>query len=147
MSQLCSTLEAGNWHKLYIHNYFKSIEVMVELTTRGILSIGTLRADHLRDCKLLLEKEMKKKGTGSSDLKVEANFAVCVLQWCDIKLVKIASTYCGAIPVSDVKRWSNKEKKMITIPRPFMILEYNQNMGGVDKFDMLMALYRIDRKD
>ena len=28
-----------------------------------------------------------------------------------------------------------------------MISEYNQNMGGVDKFDMLMAFYRIDRRN
>ena len=63
---------------------------MVELIIRGILSIGTLEADHLRDCKLLPEKGMK-KGTGSFDFKVEANFAVCVLQWCDIKLVSFAS--------------------------------------------------------
>ena len=40
-----------------------------------------------------------------------------------------------------------QERKYISIPRPFIILEYNQNMGGVDKFDMLIALYRIDRRN
>jgi len=40
-----------------------------------------------------------------------------------------------------------QERKYISVPRPFIILEYNQNMSGLDKFDMLMALYRIDRRN
>ena len=35
----------------------------------------------------------------------------------------------------------------VTVERPFMISEYNQNVGGVDKFDTLMAFYRIDRRN
>lgn len=120
---------------------------MVELKAKGILSIGTLRADRLWDCKHLPEKEMMKKDRGSFDFHVDANSGVCVLQWFDNRIMRVASTYYGAIPASDVQKWSRKEKRMITISRPFMILEYNQKMGRVDKFDMLMELYRIERRN
>ena len=40
---------------------------------------------------------------------------------------------------------SDKERKYVSVPRPFIILEYNQNMGEVDTGEMLMALYGIDR--
>ena len=32
------------------------------------------------------------------------------------------------------------------MPCPQIVGEYNQNMGGVDLADMLLALYRIDRR-
>ena len=71
----------------------------------------------------------------------------CVLEWYDNKVVRLVSSYCGASPTTNLQRWSKKESKYVSVPRPYMIAEYNQNMGGVDKFDMLMAFYRIDRRN
>lgn len=35
-------------------------------------------------------------------------------------------------------------KKTVDVDRPFVVKEYNTFMGGVDKADMLLELYRID---
>ncbi|KAK0046219.1 DNA polymerase subunit gamma-2 mitochondrial [Biomphalaria pfeifferi] len=43
-----------------------------------------------------------------------------------------------------VERWDNK--KHVEVPCPAAVTEYNANMGGVDLFDMLAGLYRVDHK-
>ncbi|KAH9500833.1 hypothetical protein Btru_073125 [Bulinus truncatus] len=45
-----------------------------------------------------------------------------------------------------VERWGNKAKKHVEVPCPAAVTEYNANMGGVDLFDMLAGLYRVDYK-
>ena len=71
--KLCNTLDSKNGHKLYIDNYFTSFEFLIKLKSEGILAIGTLRADKMRDCILEPEKVLKKKGRGSYDFKFDAN--------------------------------------------------------------------------
>ena len=43
-------------------------------------------------------------------------------------------------------RYDKKEKKKIEIQRPAIVDQYNSKMGGIDLQDMLLNLYRIDRK-
>ncbi|KAK0044836.1 PiggyBac transposable element-derived protein 2 [Biomphalaria pfeifferi] len=45
-----------------------------------------------------------------------------------------------------VERWDNKAKKHVEVPCLAAVTEYNANMGGVDLFDMLAGLYRVDHK-
>ena len=43
-----------------------------------------------------------------------------------------------------IQRWSSKEKKVVSVPCPKMIHQYNKHMGEVGLCDMLMSLYRIE---
>ena len=67
-------------------------------------------------------------------------------QWFDNRAVQISSLHVGIEPVKEVKRWDNKTKKFVEVPCPAAVDEYNTNMGGVDLFDMLAAMYRVDHK-
>ena len=58
----------------------------------------------------------------------------------------IASTFAGVEPIDQVRRWSEFSKKHIMIDRPHSIGVYNNYMGGVDKIDYLISLYRIKVK-
>ena len=40
------------------------------------------------------------------------------------------------------ERFDRKERKKVTVTRPAAVQVYNSYMGGVDKADMLLALYR-----
>ena len=55
----------------------------------------------------------------------------------------MASNCHGVEPVGSAQRWSSLEKKRIEIPQPFLIGQYNRNMGGVDRMDQNIAVYRI----
>lgn len=46
-------------------------------------------------------------------------------------------------PAGSAKRWSTAEKRRIEIPQPYLIGQYNKNMGGVDRMDQNIATYRI----
>lgn len=61
----------------------------------------------------------------------------------DNSVVTAASTSIGVKPISYVHRYSQKEKKKISVPRPLMIGEYNKYMGGTDLMDQNISTYRI----
>lgn len=58
----------------------------------------------------------------------------------------VSTNVHGVKPENSVQRWDKKQKKKIDVKRPALIGEYNANMGGVDKCDMLMSLYRNSMK-
>ena len=45
-----------------------------------------------------------------------------------------------------LKRYSKKQTKILMVPQPQMLYQYNQNMGGVDLADNGIANYRISIK-
>ena len=93
-------------------------------------------------CPLLTEKEMKKKDRGYNDHMVSSETNVLVCQWLDNKVVSVASNIHSLNPTHMVKCYNCKEKRHIEVSCPHLIKQYNRNMGGVDKCDMLMSLYR-----
>ena len=48
----------------------------------------------------------------------------------------------GVKPMFKVQQYDRKEKKHINVKCPQLIKSYNECMGGIDKCDMLLALYR-----
>ena len=66
-----------------------------------------------------------------------------LVRWNDNSVVTIASTVAGVSPTGRARRWSAKEKKEIEIPIPEAIAQYNSYMGGVDRMDQNLGLYRI----
>ncbi|CAH1987930.1 unnamed protein product [Acanthoscelides obtectus] len=82
----------------------------LENTDKGLKCTGTLRENRLSDCPLEKSSMFKKKSRGSFDYLLEENQNNITQQ---------------------VKRFSQKEKKMIHVEQPRLIKQYNENMGGV----------------
>ena len=60
--------------------------------------------------------------------------------------VQLSPTHVGIEPMSRINRWDGKKRKYVEIDYPAIVKEYNERMGGVDLFDMLMSLYKLDHK-
>ena len=97
---------------------------------------------HAKCIKLLkTEKELKAKGRGSSEYRTDMNSGVRGMKWHDNKCVTLASNFSDVSMGKPVKRYDSKSKEFIEVPCPDMVNAYNLFMGGVDKNDMLVALY------
>ena len=64
----------------------------------------------------------------------------------DNKVVTLLSSDKGVQPLGRVKRYNKDTKKKEDNPCPSIILNYNCNMGGIDKSDMLVQLYKTPMK-
>jgi len=131
-----------NKHKIFFDNYFSSPELLIILKEMQIFAVATLRENRARKCPIATESELKKKGRGAMDFATNAKEEIIVCGWYDSKRILIASNYLGKDPIGHCNRFDRKERKKISVERPAIVAEYNKQMGGVDKSDMLLALYR-----
>uniref|UniRef100_A0A087XB13 PiggyBac transposable element-derived protein domain-containing protein n=1 Tax=Poecilia formosa TaxID=48698 RepID=A0A087XB13_POEFO len=134
--KMTSTLPAGKNHKVFADNFF------THLKQRGIYYIGTVRMNRVKNCQLMDEKELKKKGRGSLDFRVNQENDI-IVRWYENKAVNLLSSFVGVEPLGSVKRWDRKAKTHIMVPRPTIVDTYNRFMGGIDLLDMLSALYKF----
>ena len=86
---------------------------------------------------------MKKEGRGAVKQVFREDNKVCIVQWFDNKEVLSVSNESGAFPCDTCRRWSKEDQAFINVPRPVLIKQYNDKMGGVDLSDRMIAYYRI----
>jgi hypothetical protein len=133
--------------KLFMDNYYMTLEIMEYLLKeRNIHTTGTIRSNRLQHCPLPSEKDLKKRGRGSYEQYVDYNSNITAVRWFDNKIVTVVSTYLESNEPDEVRRWDKKLNQRINIKRPRVIGEYNKYMGGIDLNDMLLAMYRNNRK-
>lgn len=109
---------------------------------KKIFAMGTIRSNRCKKCPLMSEKDLKKKGSGSSDCLVSEGRKVAVTKWLENRAVTLASNFLGVKDEDTARRQSRTEKCFVEIKRPAVICAYNRSMGGIDKADFLVALYR-----
>lgn len=131
-----------NKHKLFFDNYFCSPELIDYLLMKKIWAIGTLNMKRSRKCPVTSEKDLKKEGRGATVEVVAKNKPIVVTAWNDNKRVTIISNFIGKEPLGECNRFDRKKRETVTVTRPAAVQTYNNYMGGVDKADMLLALYR-----
>lgn len=143
---LCKTIKKKPAN-VYFDNFFTSLELIHFLREEyGIFSLGTIRANRLKGCQEFLpsDKELSKKGRGSSKQIVCNEKKVAVVKWIDNKSVTLASSFVDSFPMGKVKRWSKESKSKVDVECPAIVRQYNSFMGGVDLSDMLVALYKTN---
>lgn len=146
-------------HIIYFDNYYTTVALVVYLRTIGILSVGTIRRNRIKNCKLPDEKVMQKfeRGTSHEFICNIHGIDVSSLSWKDNRVVNLLSTYVGVKPISSIigneteepltiKRFDKKDKTVKMIPCPQIIKEYNRHMGGVDLMDSSMGRHKIAMK-
>ena len=58
----------------------------------------------------------------------------------------MASTYTAVNPIKKSQRYSKAEKKRVEITQLNIVAVYNYGMGGVDRFDQIIAAYIITER-
>jgi DNA excision repair protein ERCC-6 len=129
-------------YHLFFDNFFTSFALLQGLTEKGIRGTGTIRENRIQNCSVAKSKEMNKKPRGSYDYRVADSINIIVVNWNDNKVPFLASNAVGVNPIREVKRYSKKDKKNIQVPQPKVINQYNAFMGGVDRADQNISLYR-----
>lgn len=140
---LLKTVQDPKITTVYADNFFSSITLVEYLSSRySCRYVGTARTTRVGDPPLQPAPEMKKKAVPRGTLEYASTNGVLAVRWKDNKVVTMISTADGIEPITTVKRYDKDAKAKIDVSCPNVIKKYNQNMGGVDKSDMLTHLYK-----
>ena len=127
----------GNFpYHIFCDSFFTTVPLLEELHKRNINATGTMKEIGCRNVPFC----QKKKSRGTFDYKSTENKFV-VVQWNDNNLVNVA--FLPVYAVDKVSRYSRKEKKRVLVEQPHLIHKYNSFMGGVDRCDQNISLYKV----
>lgn len=155
--RLSQTIPDFMHHIVYFDNFYTSVQLLVYLRSRGIFSLGTIKANRIPNSKLPTDEDVRNEKRGySSEYTTQAHgVEISVVLWKDNKNVRLASTYVGVEPFrrtegvtapNTIPRYDRKKKVYENVDCPQIIKEYNRHMGGVDLMDGLMGRYHIEAK-
>ena len=147
VSVLASTMSCSTVNAIFADNYFTSLELVRYLKDQGWRYTGTARDNRIGHPPLKGIKDMEKKSVprGASDF-MSTDDGILALRWKDNKVVTLLSTDLGLEPLSKCMRYCKDTKKKEEVECPSVIKSYNASMGGIDKNDMLVHLYRTPMK-
>ncbi|KAF2902251.1 hypothetical protein ILUMI_03936, partial [Ignelater luminosus] len=117
------------------------------LKLRNLKGTDTVRKNRIPGSILSLVNEHRKKNRGSYEYMYENTHNILVCRWNDNNLVTFATNATPVMPISQAKRFSQKEKKYILVDQPNIVKSYNQIMDGVDRADQRISLYRISIRE
>lgn len=130
--RLAQTIPEYMHHILYFDNFYTSIPLLVYLRSKGIYSLGTMRANRIPNCELPLDDAIKNKPRGySTEFVANARgVQVNTVLWKDNRSVRLASTYVGIEPFlranpyvqpTKVRRYDRKLKQFVEVDAPQII--------------------------
>lgn len=132
-------------YHFFFDNLFTGLDLLAFLREKGYGGTGTIRENRIpKTCPIASKNILMKEERGYHETSIAKEDGVLVSKWVDNSVVAIASNCLGVEPQSGVKRYSQKEKRMIQVQRPHLIGEYNRKMGGVDRMDQNIAMYRVN---
>lgn len=144
VQRLLETVPHNLNHKVFVDNWYTSLQLMAILHKKGIMPLGTIqlrRAPNINITKKTLER--KERGYCSEKTVVVDDVQLSVTNWVDNKAVSLCSSFVGKEPMGVVKRYSKKHKYRVDVPCPKAVSIYNKYMGGVDLLDAMLGFYRI----
>lgn len=128
---------SGKGRKLYLDNWYTSVDLFLKLETQKVNVCGTVRMNRKYLPKLKIKR--LKKG----DMKSYHTSKLSFLAWKDRRVVTMLSTMHNPEIIETEKRsYKTGELKK----KPNVVVDYNIHMGGVDLGDQLIEPYNTARK-
>ncbi|KAK9687087.1 Transposase IS4 [Popillia japonica] len=106
---------------LYFDNFFTSLSLLHHLKNRGLKGTGTIKANRITDIALSHPNEHKKQNRDSYEYMLDAGKKIVTCRWNDNNLATLASNNASVKPLSQVKRFSQREKKYIMVEQSRII--------------------------
>ena len=144
LADKCDVLDKG--HIIYCDNYYSSPELMEGLLFRDTLSCGTVRKNR-KGFPAAVKNAKLQRGQCCFRRKYDDDNTpapLLALKWQDKRDVYMLSTLHLA-----EDKWTGKNDRTTPpnpIYKPSCIVDYIQNMGGVDLSDQLMTYYTFLRR-
>ena len=121
-------------HHCYMDNYYSSPELFQELYDAETYACSTVWKNRKGLPTAVSSAKLKKKG----ESVFRRNDALLALKWADKHAVYMITTIHDAKMVDTGKRHFNSNERSFKLEP---VVQYNSEMGGVDKVDQLMSYY------
>ncbi|XP_049813849.1 piggyBac transposable element-derived protein 3-like [Schistocerca nitens] len=129
-------------YRIYFDNLFTSVELLHDIKERGMEATGTIRGNGVTNCTLSSVDKMIKENRGSYEICSDSASGISIVRWNDNNVVAVAINVDRVQPLHSVARFSREQKKRISVPQPNLLHSYNTHMGGIDRADQNVSLYR-----
>jgi len=130
----------GLGHIVYMDNLFSSLPLADALLAANTHMVGTVR----RRIKGFPLKRLTISKTRGDSKQLQREDGVLATAWMDRKPVLLLSTFNPTTTTGSARRWIDGQHR--DIPRPSIIDDYNQHMGGVDLADGMRSYSMIRLK-
>ena len=127
---------------LSFENWYSSVKLMSLLTAMEVPTIYTARSDRIGKAPVKSSSALSKGPRGEFSYAFDDSLALHCVNWMDNSVVTMLSNCTGPFPLQHVDRFSNAQKKKVSVQQQRTIKLYNQSMGGVDLVDAAVATYR-----
>ena len=120
---------------LYFHNFFSSVDLILDLQQVGLYGCGTLRSNPVgfpAHLKPYTKIGLKQRG----DSRILQNGNMTVTLWQDTRPVVVIASNADPTMMDSVQRKQNDGTR-VSVSCPTSIVLYNKHMGGVDRNDQL----------
>lgn len=144
---LAKTITSTTTSSIYADNFFTSLHLANMLRDHyNCRYTGTARENRVGRPPLMSPKIMGNKKTKRGSFDYCSRDGTLVVRWKDNKVVTLLTNDKGVFPLKKILRYSKEKKKKEEVDCPLVVSEYNAHMGGIDKSDMLVQLYRTPMK-
>ncbi|XP_053631028.2 piggyBac transposable element-derived protein 3-like [Cherax quadricarinatus] len=144
---LAKTMDHTKTSAIYADNFFTSLPLVKYLhATFNCRYTGTARDNRIGKPPLMSVNDMEKTKVKRSAMDYCSLDSVLAVRWKDNKVVTILTNDIGINPVTKIRRYSKELKQKVEVDCPAVIKNYNAHMGGIDKNDMLVHLYKSPLK-
>ena len=88
-------------------------------------------------------KEMAKRPRGSFDFCLKQGEEIALTAWNDNTVVSLVSPVDPVMPIVKATRWIAKDAQKKQVDQHFVVSQYNDFMGGVDRMDQNIDNYKM----